>query len=315
MVENIVYLVLGLAALIFGGDSLVSGAKRVGVRLGVSSLVIGLTVVAFGTSAPELFISVQSALSGSPDIAMGNVVGSNICNLALVLGAATLVAPMPVHKDNIYINWPVTFAASLLLLFVVQDGLLVAWEGLIFIICLGVYLFTTFKYGEQPLDDDIPEVDKENARGILEGFSRDVAFIFLGGMALYFGSEWFVGGAKGIAEEFNVSERIIGITLVALGTSLPELVTSLIAAYKRDTDMALGGLLGSNIFNIFSILGITSLIQDIYVAPKIISSDLYWMLGITFLLFPMMVLQRRVSWQYAIVLLGIYVGYTYLVLA
>ncbi|MEM6297229.1 MAG: sodium:calcium antiporter, partial [Bacteroidota bacterium] len=132
---------------------------------------------------------------------------------------------------------------------------------------------------------------------------------------LYFGSEWFVGGAKGIAEEFNVSERIIGITLVALGTSLPELVTSLIAAYKRDTDMALGGLLGSNIFNIFSILGITSLIQEIRIAPQTFSSDMYWMLGVAFLVFPMMILQRRISWPYAIVLLGIYAGYTYLVLA
>lgn len=319
MLFDIIMLILGLTFLIFGGDSLVNGAKRIGLRLGVSSLVIGLTVVAFGTSAPELLISIQSALKGSPDIAMGNVVGSNICNLGLVLGCAALVAPMPVHRDNIRINWPVTCGASILLIVLGNDGLIDLWEGLLFIVLLATYLFFTLRYSSQPLEDleiddsEIKEVSEQENFGIMKGLSKDMTYILLGGLGLYFGSEWFVESARAIATHLGVSERVIGITLVALGTSLPELVTSLIAAVRRDTDLALGGLLGSNIFNIFSILGITSLIHEIHVDPEIIRSDFYWMLGITVLVFPMMFYRYRIFRGRGTVLLLFYTVYTYLV--
>lgn len=323
MLLDVFTLILGLVFLIFGGDSLVNGAKRIGLRLGISPLVIGLTVVAFGTSAPELLISVQSALKGSPDIAMGNVVGSNICNLALVLGCAAMLAPMPVHKDNIRINWPVTLVASVVLIVLVQDKLISVWEGFAFVTALAAYLFFTLRFSSQPMDLDI-ELDPEDqprplteqeSYGILKGLGKDATYILLGGLGLYFGSEWFVESARNLATALGVSERVIGITLVAFGTSLPELVTSMIAAYKRDTDLALGGLLGSNIFNILSILGITSLIQEIHVDEKIISSDLYWMIGITLLIFPMMLYRRQIFRLQAGVLLTFYVVYTYLVIA
>lgn len=309
-------LALGLVFLIFGGDSLVTGAKRIGLRLGISSLVIGLTIVAFGTSAPELFISIQAALSGSPDIAMGNVVGSNICNLALVLGCAALVAPIPVHPDNIRFNWPITLFASLLLTFFAQDGGIGRWEGGLFFLFLISYLIFTLRFAKGTLEvEDLNEVDLPDPTtadtfGVLKGIGRDLTYIFLGGLGLYFGSEWFVDSARHIAVGLGISERIVGITLVAFGTSLPELVTSLIAAYKRDTDMALGSLLGSNIFNIFSILGITGMIQEIHVVDEIIRSDLYWMLAITLLIFPMMLYRQRIHWKRGLVLLIFYSVYT-----
>lgn len=314
MLYSFFLLVVGLIILVAGGEFLVRGASSIALRVKISPLVVGLTIVAFGTSAPELFISVQSALEGSPDLAMGNVVGSNICNLALVLGCTALIFPVPVHRDSIRIDWPMTIGSSVLLYLLVQDFMISAIEGTFFVICLSVYTTLIIiksrrenHKGEEILEEaDLPETPSKSSW-------LDLAFIILGTLGLAFGSDWFVDGAKSLAISFGVSERVIGVTVLALGTSLPELVTATVAAFKKATDIAIGNLMGSNIFNILSILGITSVIQPIAVNQKIVSDDMLWMLGITVIIFPMMYIKRKITRIEGLVLLLIYAYYIYLV--
>lgn len=310
--SNTILLIVGLAVLILGGELLVRGASRIALRLKMSPLVVGVTIVAFGTSAPELLISVQAALAGSPDITMGNVIGSNICNLALVLGVTALIAPIPVNSDSIKIDWPMTMGCSLLLYFLVQEGFVNDYEGFGFIFLLALYIFFIIRRSRKnhmsPEDLGI-EVEAPPS-GSKKNMFKDISLILIGGAGLYFGSDWFVNSAKDLAIYMGISERIVGITVVALGTSLPELVTSVVAAFKKETDMALGNLMGSNIFNILSILGITSLIAEIEVSDVIVNSDMIWMMGITLLILPFMALNRTVDRYEGLILLGIYVYYT-----
>ncbi len=305
-------LAIGLIVLVFGGELLVRGASSVALRARLSPLVVGLTIVAFGTSAPELFISVQSALQGSPDLAMGNVVGSNICNLALVLGLTAIIFPVPVHQDSLKIDWPVAIGSSVLLFILVQDLNISPVEGAVFVLLLTIY--TCFiiirsrrelKKGEDILNEaDLVEEPSKSAW-------LDLLYIVLGTLALAFGSDWFVDGAKALASSFGISERVIGVTVLALGTSLPELVTAVVAAFRKATDIAIGNLMGSNIFNILSILGITSLIQNIAVNEVIIWNDMLWMLGVTLLVFPMMLINRKITRIEGFILLILYGFYIY----
>jgi cation:H+ antiporter len=317
MLFNIVMLILGLFVLIIGGDFLVRGASSIALRAHISPLVVGLTIVAFGTSAPELLISINAALAGSPDMTMGNVVGSNICNLALVLGITALIGPIKVNSDSIKIDWPVTMGSALLLYFVVKekDAVIDSIEGLVFLFLLIVYTVyiirksrketKALRAAEESLD--VPEASNN--------IWKDISYIVIGCVGLFFGAEWFVGGAKEMAYFLGVSERVIGITVLALGTSLPELVTAIVASIKKETDLALGNLMGSNIFNILSILGITSLIKDIHVSEVIIHHDMTVMLGITLLILPLMFYKRTMTRFSGILLLLIYVVYTYSVIS
>lgn len=315
--SNTILLIVGLAVLILGGELLVRGASRIALRLKMSPLVVGVTIVAFGTSAPELLISIQAALAGSPDITMGNVIGSNICNLALVLGVTSLIAPIPVNSDSIKIDWPMTMGCSLLLYFLVQEGYVNDYEGIGFVLLLALYLFFIIRRSRKnhmsPEDLGI-EVEAPTPSS-KKNMIKDVSLIAIGGAGLYFGSDWFVNSAKDLAIYMGVSERIVGITIVALGTSLPELVTSVVAAFKKETDMALGNLMGSNIFNILSILGITSLISEIEVSEVIINSDMIWMMGITLLILPFMALNKIVDRYEGLILVGIYLYYTITVIS
>ena len=313
MLTSFLLLLAGLVILVGGGELLVRGASSIALRLHLSPLVVGLTIVAFGTSAPELFISVQSALEGSPDLAMGNVIGSNICNLALVLGLTAVIAKVPVQNDSLQIDWPMTMGSSLLLYLLVGDNLVGQREGILFVSVLVIYTVWIIRRSR-----------KENlaARAALEEvpdtsahIGLDILFIVVGVVGLTVGSDWFVTGAKDIALEFEVSERIIGITVLALGTSLPELATAIVAAMKKETDIALGNLMGSNIFNVLSILGITSIIQPIRVNDIIIHSDMIWMLAITFLILPMMLYRRTIARLEGLILLGIYGYYIYSVVS
>ncbi|MGD1891220.1 MAG: calcium/sodium antiporter [Cyclobacteriaceae bacterium] len=309
MIVDIGILLAGLVVLIAGGEFLVRGSVSIALRLKISPLVVGLTVVAFGTSAPELFISVQSALSGSPDIAMGNVVGSNICNLALVLGRTAFITPVPVQKDTMRIDWPVAMGSSLLLFGLVQGNIITRWEGILFILILASYTFfviwksrkDTKSLEAQAGDLDVPD-------GPTASIWKDLLFIAIGIVGLTLGSNWFVYGAKELAIAFGVSERVVGITLVALGTSLPELATAVVAAVRKETDIAMGNLIGSNIFNILSILGFTSIIAEIQVNDLIIQSDMIWMLLVTFVVFPMMLSRRKIDKIEGVILLSFY-GY------
>ena len=312
MLLDIVILLIGLATLILGGDVLVRGASRMALRFNVSTLVVGLTIVAFSTSAPELLVSLSAALKGVPDFALGNVVGSNISNLALVLGIASLFGFIPINKITARRDWPITFGASLLLYVFVLDGELVHWEGIVLFSCLIAYLTFLVIYTKKDqvkLEVEMPKSDEDKFEQL-----KDIFLIALGGACLYFGSEWFIDSAEKIAVNMGVSERIIGLTVLALGTSLPELFTSVIAARKGETDLALGNLFGSNIFNVLSILGITSIVQNLTVNPTILNSDMIWMLAITLGILPLMVFRKRLGTVSGIILLSCYVTYIYVIL-
>ena len=312
MLTTIIILIIGLAVLILGGDYLVKGASGIALQLKISPSVVGLTIVAFGTSAPELLISVQSALAGSPNLAMGNVIGSNICNLALVLGLTAVVHPVKVQADSLRIDWPMAMGSSVLLYFMVRQGNLNAAEGLLFITILVAYQFFIIKKSRKNhVPDDALKADSGIPDAPGKQMKKDAVFIMLGCVGLYFGSEWFVGSAKDLAIELGVSERVVGLTVVAIGTSLPELVTSAVASFKGHADLALGNLMGSNIFNILSILGITSLITEIRVSDAILQSDIIWMLAITLMVLPLMFTKSKVERAEGIVLLGVYVIYVY----
>lgn len=316
MLLNIGLLIIGLFVLIVGGDFLVRGASSIALRAHISPLVVGLTIVAFGTSAPELLISINAALTGSPDLAMGNVIGSNICNLALVLGITVLIGPVKVQADSIRIDWPVTMVSALLLFWWARDGNLTIREGIFFVTFLiGYTVFIIRKSRKENKKAMAIEEELELPDGPSSSLFRDLFYLFLGGVGLYFGSEWFVGGARELAAFLGVSQRVIGITVLALGTSLPELVTAIVASFKRETDLALGNLMGSNIFNILSILGITSLIKPISINETILNVDMFWMLGLTLLILPMMLIQRKLGRAEGIILLAIYVYYTYSVIS
>lgn len=316
MLLNILMLIIGLFILILGGDFLVKGASSLALRAHISPLVIGLTIVAFGTSAPELLISVKAALSGSPDMTMGNVVGSNICNLSLILGVTALIGVIHVQPDSIRIDWPVTMGSSLLLYFVVKEetAMIQTYEGIIFLVLIVVYTVFIVRKSrketkarralEEELDETAPSKNPV----------KDIVYIAIGCAGLYFGADWFVGGAKDLALFLGVSERVIGITVLALGTSLPELVTSIVASVKKETDLALGNLMGSNIFNILSILGITSIIKDIHVSDQIIRHDMVAMIGVTLLVLLLMLYKRAMGRVSGIILLVVYIFYTYTVI-
>lgn len=314
MTEQIVIFIGSLVVLIVAGEFLVKGASQIAIKIHLSPLVVGLTIVAFGTSAPELFISINSALQGSPDIAIGNVVGSNICNLALVLGAAAIINPINIQKNSFNIDWPVAMGASVLLYLFMLNQLLGTIEGIIFVMLLGIYLFIIIKKSRKDTKA-VRELEKElsqpkpNRLQVL----LDIFLIIIGCLGLYYGSDWFVTSAKIISSHLGVSERVIGISIVAIGTSLPELVTAGVASYKKATDLALGNLIGSNIFNILSILGITSIIKNIEINELILNIDIFWMLAITILILPLMITRSEISRFEGFILLAFYAYYIFVV--
>ncbi|RYM32771.1 calcium/sodium antiporter [Brumimicrobium glaciale] len=309
MFIDILLIVLGLALLIAGGEFLVKGAVGIAAKARLSKLVIGMTVVSFGTSSPELLVSLQSASEGLPELAIGNVVGSNIANLALVLGVTVLIFPMPVARNTIRYDWPMMMIASLLFYVFALDLEVVRWEGLImFAILIAFITFIIIKSrkSSDPNPVEIPEME-EMTKNI--STSKHILFIVIGLVGLFFGSTWLIDGAKSIAEDFGISKHVIGITIIAFGTSVPELATSCVAAYKKETDISVGNLVGSNIFNILAVLGLTAIVNPIPIEEVVMSWDILWMIGISLLLLPMMVIRRKVGRISGVILLGIYVTY------
>lgn len=309
-------LILGLVLLVIGGDFLVRGASNLAYSVQISPLVVGLTVVAFGTSAPELLVSLQAALDGSPDISMGNIIGSNICNLTLVLGATAVFYPILVHENSIKIDWPMAMGSSLLLYFFIShDHVVQRFEGIIFILILAIYTYFLIEMSRRETLERMAEEHEEVPEIVGSAVLKEIGFLALGGVMLYFGSEWFVGGAKSIAQGLGVSDAIIGLTVIAIGTSLPELVTSIIAAYQKNTDLAVGNLLGSNIFNILSILGLTSIVKDISVNPQMVDVDMWIMMAIVVLVLLLMLFGRKIGRLSGGILLITYASYlTYLIM-
>ena len=289
---SIVLVVLGFVLLVVGGEYLVRSSVALSFKFNISKMVIGMTVVSFATSVPELLVSLQAALSGSPAIAINNVIGSNIANIGLVLGITALVGVIAVDKSFYKLNWPVMMMFSMLLYyFLKNDNLLSALEGGILFVALLVFLVYLIKNAKK--DVEFEEVD--DALAIVSNFKIGL-WLSIGAVALYFGSEWLVKGSKEIATYFGVSEAVIGVSLIAVGTSVPELAASVIAAAKQEKAISLGNLIGSNIFNIGSVLGLTALVKPIPVTESsILTSDIFWMLGFAAVLIPLILLPAKLQ--------------------
>lgn len=281
-------LLSGLILLILGGNFLLKSAVSISLKFNIPKILIGMTVVSFATSAPELIVSIKSALIGSPDLAISNVVGSNIANIGLVLGLTILLSPIKTTKDIYKVNWPIMMFASILFLIFLNDGMIKAYEGVILIVLLIGSIAFLIKYQKQTEEDIDLEVVSD------ESMSKSILFLILGGFFLYLGSEWFVSGAIDLANIFGVSERIIGITVVSIGTSIPELATSLVALFKKEKGVSLGNLIGSNIFNVFAVLGITSIVSPLILEDlNILNYDIYVMLFFAAIVFPLIFFPKK----------------------
>lgn len=315
---NVILLLLGVALLAAGGEALIRGSLAAAKRLGISPLLSGLVIVGFGTSAPELVVSIDAAVNGRPDIAIGNIVGSNIGNVLLILGICALITPLTVKPLALRRDAITVVAASLLFLFLVGGSALNQTDGLIFLLALFVYLLWAY-YSERSCSAPAAELHKAEAEELSlmpKTVFWIVAAVLLGLLLLIGGSQVLLLGAVGIADHFGVSEAVIGLTLVAVGTSLPELSISVIAAIRRHADVAVGNILGSNIFNLLGILGISALLQPLPVHARILQFDQWVMLGAALLLTLFLYTGRRLSRVEGGLLLigyGIYVGLSFTV--
>jgi cation:H+ antiporter len=290
-----VFLVIaGLALLVVGGDFLVRASVGLSFKLKISKLVIGMTVVSFATSAPELLVSLQAALDGVSDIALGNVIGSNIANIGLVLGITAIISPLAVDKDFYKLNWPMMMLASFALYFFLKnDGVLTALEGLIMFVALVAFLIILIRSSRKSTKANLEEID--DALAETSDF-KIVMWLLIGAAGLYFGSDWLVEGAKQLATAVGISDYAISVTVIAIGTSVPELAASVIAALKKEKAISLGNLIGSNIFNIASVLGLTAMIKPIVVnpdTPQILSTNIFVMIAFAAILIPLMLIPKR----------------------
>ncbi|MEC8031015.1 MAG: calcium/sodium antiporter [Bacteroidota bacterium] len=292
-------LILGLVILIFGGELLVRSAVSFAEKFGVSSFLIGVTIVSFGTSVPELMVSIQAAMDQAADIAIGNVLGSNIANIALVLGVSVVIRPLSITTNTYKLSWWVMLISSLLFILFLLDNVITKMEGLLLIAGLFCFIFFSIKRNIPNEESIISKINIQT--GIL--------FFVLGSIGLYFGSELFVESAISIASFFNVPKFVIGITVVALGTSLPELVTSIVALMKGQNNISLGNLIGSNIFNVFAVLGITSLIQELGTSSILLFLDFGVMLAVILVFGYQLFIRKKISRTAGFILLSGYFSY------
>jgi len=260
--EILIFLVLGLVALFIGAEGLIRGSSALALKIGITPLVVGLTVVAFGTSTPELVVSLKAALIGNSSISLGNIVGSNIANIALILGISAIIRPLDVHANIIRREIPIMIGISILLVLLLIDGELGLVDGIIFVLGIVIYTIVNITMARKEKN---AEVEKEFKEGLKTRLGVPLSIIMIvGGLGLMIlGANLFVTSSISIAKVIGVSDAIIGLTIVAIGTSLPELITSVVAAYKNESDIAIGNVVGSNIFNILGILGITALIISV----------------------------------------------------
>ncbi|MBU3031784.1 calcium/sodium antiporter [Paracoccus sp. XHP0099] len=308
---DVLLVVSGLGLLVLGGDLLVRGAVNLALRLGLTPLVVGLTVVAFGTSAPELIVSLSAALKGATDIAMGNVVGSNTANVLVILSAAALVAPIVTRGHDLRESWVMMIGASLLLILLAFLGPIGRLQGLLLLAVLGMVLWRQLSQGAVQADAGAAELE-----GAALGAHWWQILLWLGGglVGLPIGANLLVNGATDIARHFQISEAVIGLTLVAVGTSLPEMAASVASALRGRSDMALGNVVGSNLFNILAILGLTSLVMPLPIPPQMLHLDLWVMLGSSLLLAPFLFLGLTISRLAGGALLAIYAAYVWVLL-
>ncbi|MDZ4259069.1 MAG: calcium/sodium antiporter [Gemmatimonadales bacterium] len=290
----------GLIVLVIGGETLVRGAAMLARRLGVAPAVIGLTVVAIGTSVPELVVAVLAALRGAPDIAIGNVIGSNLVNLTASLGIAALLVPLSVRGQAIKLEWPVLFLATAVTLACLRDARLDRLEGFVLVTGLVAFVSWTVVIARRNITpaerSDLVEVVAERVT-LLDRFPGPMAalLVLAGVAALVLGGQWVVDGAVALAREIGMSDRVIGLTIVAVGTGLPELVTSLVAAARRESDIAVANMIGSSIFNLLGILGASALIYPFNFDPALAGTDLLWLLAVTMGIWPILHTGRTIT--------------------
>jgi cation:H+ antiporter len=313
-------LVAGLVLLVVGAEALVRGASKLATAVGISALVVGLTVVAFGTSAPELAVSVQSGFQGQADIAVGNVVGSNIFNVLFILGLSAVIIPLHVSRQLIRFDVPLMIGVSILTYFFALDGRIVFWEGAILFAGIVAYTLLLIRKSRRETAAVRAEYEEEfgtEAPKSGAGILINLLYIVAGLAMLVLGSRWLVNGAVYIAEAVGVSELVIGLTIVAAGTSLPEVATSVIAAIRGERDIAVGNVVGSNIFNILCVLGLSSVVTPggIAVAPAAISIDIPFMILVAVACYPIFMTGSTIARWEGFLFLVYYVVYTlYLIL-
>ena len=314
------YLIAGLVILIASGEILVKGAVNLAYKFQISTLVVGMTIISFGTSAPELLVSLKSTLEGHPDIAIGNVIGSNIANLGLVLGITAMIFPIKVDRNSIRVDWPMMMLATIVLYLFMLNYKIEFWEGAILLPALIVFIVTMIRTSRkqnktaalEKSSEEKPDNHVENKN--VKQIAKDTIMIVLGAVGLMFGADWLVDGAVNVARGFGVSDLVISVTVVALGTSAPELVTSGVAAFRQHSDISVGNLIGSNIFNIMAILGITPLIKEIDVNAQVVSNDMFWVLGISAAVLPMLMINKNISRLEGGLLFATYLVYVYFLL-
>ncbi|NQX91338.1 MAG: calcium/sodium antiporter [Flavobacteriales bacterium] len=309
-------LIAGLVLLVVAGEFLVRGATGIALKASIPPVIVGLTVVSIGTSAPELFASLNAAFSGKDGLAIGNVIGSNIANLGLVLSITAIIFPIAINKDLLKLDWPVMMGASLLFLYFISDLQVQQYEGIIFVVLLIAYIAALIVKTRKSKKAQTEAVDEELVEFQTKGYPVLFLLILGGCVGLYFGAEWFVQGASDIARKFDVSETVIGLTVVAFGTSVPELVASGVAAFKKETDISIGNLIGSNIFNLLAVMGITSSVKPLAVNSNVLKEDIWWMLAFAAVLLPLMILGKtKIGRIKGVLLLIAYVLYIYIALS
>ena len=308
MTIAIIYLLAGLVLLYYGAEALVRGSSSLALRLGLSPLVVGLTVVAFGTSTPELMVSLKAALAGQADISVGNVVGSNICNIGLILGICALVTPIATTSQIVRIDIPIMLAITAITIFLLADGTIGLPEGIFLTTLLVAYIVFSIGLARRQPADSIGTEFGEEVKISKRGLAIDLLMVAGGLVLLVFGARFLVDGAVIIARTFGWTEALIGLTVVAVGTSLPELATSLVAAIKKEADIAVGNIVGSNIFNLLGILGITAIVHPL-AATGIGRIDYAVMAAFALVLWPMAYHQKRITRVEGAILLAGYVAY------
>ena len=295
-----IHLVIGLAVLILSGNWLVTGSVQIARHLKISTFVVGLTVVAYGTSAPEMFISIGAVLENAHDIALGNVIGSNIANIGFILALVVLISPIPIRNKSIGFDYIIMFAVTVLLFIFGFNGVLSLFEGIILVSILVAYtVWSVIKSRKNTKSMKIEPATMKPLAAVL--------LILAAVAGLYFSSEWFVKGAREIALQWGVSERVIAISIVAVGTSMPELISSLVAALRKETDLSIGNIIGSNLFNIAGVLGVTSIVRPIKINNHtLFITDMIWLFGISIVLLLVMIPLSRGKinrWEGAILIL------------
>lgn len=311
--EIIIHLAGGLLSLFIGAEGLIRGSSSLALRIGIAPLVVGLTVVAFGTSSPELVVSLKAAIDGNGDISLGNVIGSNIANIALILGVAALIRPLKVQAQVIKREIPIMIAVSLLLIIFLINNEINRLEGIVFFIGIIIYTIVSVYLARK---EKSKEIEAEFTEGIAKKPLKiriAIPFIIIGLGLLIYGANLFVEGAVAIAKIYGLSQAVIGLTIVAIGTSLPELVTSAVAAFKNESDIAIGNVVGSNVFNILLILGVTAMVIPVS-AAGITPIDIIVMLITAIIIFPMTWTKFTLNRIEGALLLSGYVVYIYYLL-